>query len=57
MCKFPGQRLNLCHSGDLSHYSDNAGSLTCYTTRECLVFTIRRVVPTFGVIVRIKSSK
>ena len=28
MLKFPGQGLNLCHSSDLSHSSENARSLT-----------------------------
>ena len=28
MQKFPGQGLNLCHSSDLNHSSDNAKSLT-----------------------------
>ena len=32
--KFPGQRSNLCHSSNPSHSSDNARSLTHYTTRE-----------------------
>ena len=32
--KFPGKGLNPCHSSDLSHCSDNTGSLTCCTTRE-----------------------
>ena len=29
MQKFLGQGLNLCQSSDLSHSSDNTGSLTC----------------------------
>ena len=33
-----GHGLNLCHSSDPSHCSDNAGSLTCCTTRERLSF-------------------
>lgn len=28
MGKFPGQRSNLCHSGDQSYCSDDAGYLT-----------------------------
>ena len=36
MSKFLGQGLNLCHSSNLSRYSDNAGSLTCCATRELL---------------------
>ena len=36
--KFTGQGLNLCHGGDLSHSSDNTGSLTHWTTRELLFF-------------------
>ena len=31
---FPGQGLNPCHSSNLSHSSDNTGSLTCCPTRE-----------------------
>ena len=34
MHKFLGQGLNLCHSSDLSHCSNSAGSLTHWTTRE-----------------------
>lgn len=34
MWKFPSQRSNPCHSNDPSCCSDNAGSLTHYTTRE-----------------------
>ena len=34
MWKFLGQGLNLRHSSDLSHCSDNWGSLTCCATRE-----------------------
>ena len=34
MWKFLGQGLNLCHSRDLSYYSDNARSLTYCTTKE-----------------------
>ena len=34
MWKFPGQGLNLSHSSDPSHFSDNAGSLTHYVTVE-----------------------
>ena len=34
MRKFPGQGLNPHHSSDLSHKSDNTGSLTCCATRE-----------------------
>ena len=32
--KFPGEGLNLCHSGNPSHSCDNARSLTLCTTRE-----------------------
>ena len=32
--KFLGQGLNPRHSSDPSHFSDNASSLTCCTTRE-----------------------
>ena len=32
--EFLGQGSNLCHSGNLSHNSDNSGSLTCCTIRE-----------------------
>ena len=32
--KFPAQGLEPCHSSDMSHCSDNARSLTRYTTRE-----------------------
>ena len=28
MWKFPGQKLNLCHSSNQSHSSSNGGSLT-----------------------------
>ena len=34
--KFLGQGLNPNHSSNLNCYSDNAGSLTCFTTRELL---------------------
>ena len=34
MQKFPGQGSNPCHNGDLSHSSDNAGSLTHWAIRE-----------------------
>ena len=34
MRKFPGQGSNLHNSSDLSHSSDNPGSLTCSATRE-----------------------
>ena len=34
--KFLGQGSNPCHSSNQSHSSDNARSLTCYTTRELL---------------------
>ena len=34
MWKFLAQVLNLHHSRDPSHCSDNAGSLTCPTTRR-----------------------
>ena len=34
MWQFLGQGWNWCHSCDLNHISDNAGSLTCCTTRE-----------------------
>ena len=36
---FLGQGLNLCHRCNQSHGSDNAGSLTHWTTRELLFFT------------------
>ena len=38
--KFLGQELNLYHSSDLGHCSDNAGSLTYCAAREllCLQF-------------------
>ena len=35
--KFLGQGLNLCHSCNQSHSSDNAGPLTSCTTRELLI--------------------
>ena len=35
---FLGQGLNLCYSSDLSHYSDNTGSLTRCATRELLLY-------------------
>ena len=38
MFKFPNQGSNLCQSSEPSHCSDDARSLTCYTTRELLVF-------------------
>ena len=38
MGKFPGQRANLYHSCDPSHSSDNAGCLTHWVTRGCLIF-------------------
>ena len=38
MWKFQGWGLNPGHSSDLNHTSDNAGSLTCYATRELQVF-------------------
>ena len=38
MWTFLDQGWNLRHSRDLSHSSDNAGSLTCCTTRELLFF-------------------
>ena len=34
MWKFPGQRMNPYHSSDLSHCSDNAGSLTQLVSRS-----------------------
>ena len=34
MWRCPGQGLNQCHRSNLSHYSDNARSLTHCTTRE-----------------------
>ena len=34
MSKFLGQKLNRCHSSDLSHSGDNAESLTHCATRE-----------------------
>ena len=34
MWNFWGQGSNPCHSSDLSHSSDNSGSLTCGATRE-----------------------
>ena len=37
MWKFPGQGQKLRHSSDLSHCSDNAGSLTYCATRELRV--------------------
>ena len=37
MWKFPDQGLNLWHSSDPSHWSDNIGSLTCCTTRELIL--------------------
>ena len=37
--KFPGQGSNPCHCNDPSHCSDNAGSLTCCTTREFLLLS------------------
>ena len=36
MQNFLGQGLNLCYSSDLSHSSDNAGSLTHWASRELL---------------------
>ena len=36
MQKFQGQGLNLPHSSDPSHFSDNARSLTRYYTRKLL---------------------
>ena len=36
MCKFPGQGMNLHHSSNQSHCSDNARSLTCCATGELL---------------------
>lgn len=36
--KFPGQGLNLCHSSDPSHRSDNARALIHRTTRELQIF-------------------
>ena len=35
--KFQGQGWNLHHSSNRSCFSDNAGSLTCGTTRELLI--------------------
>ena len=35
--KFLSQGSNLQHSGDQSHSTDNAGSLTCWATRELLL--------------------
>ena len=32
--KFPGQESNTCHGSTASHCSNNAGSLTCCSTRE-----------------------
>ena len=37
MWKFPGQGLNPCLYGDLSHCSDNTGSLMCCSTKELLI--------------------
>ena len=34
MWKFLSQGLNLCHSNDPSHQSDNTRSLTCWATQE-----------------------
>ena len=34
MRKFPGQGVNLSHGSNLSHCSDNTGSLTHQATRE-----------------------
>ena len=36
--KFLGQGLHPSHSSDPSRCSDNTGSLTCFTTRELLLF-------------------
>ena len=38
--KFQGQGLNPCHSSDLSHSSDNVGSLTHWATRELPTFLL-----------------
>ena len=40
MCKFPGQGLNLCHSSNPSHSSDNAGSLTNRLPRNSLNYSV-----------------
>ena len=38
MWKFLGQELNMHHNSDLSHSSDNARPLTCWTTGELLAY-------------------
>ena len=45
MRKFPGQRLNPCHSSDLSHCSDNSGSLTHAATQELLLLLFEILWP------------
>ena len=37
MQKFPGQGLDMHHSSNTSHSSDNAGSSTCWAIRELLM--------------------
>ena len=38
--QFQGQGLNLHQSSSLSHSSENAGYLTCWATRELLIFPL-----------------
>ena len=45
--KFLSQGLNLCHSSNPSHCIDNAGSLTCCTTRELPVFCYGHQIITY----------
>ena len=40
MWKFLGQASNPCQGSDLSHSSDNTGSLTRCATRECQCFVL-----------------
>ena len=47
---FLGQGLNLCHSSDPSHSSDNTGSLTYYTTRKLWNFFFYSIYLSSGIL-------
>lgn len=56
MKKFLGQGSNLCHSGDLSNYCDDAGSLTCSATRELRLILILTAIVFTSVFLSLISS-
>ena len=57
MWKFPGQGSNPCHRSNPSHCSDNTGSLTCCTTRECLCMFLSKSKTWRGCVTSSGSSK